>query len=165
MTKFAKYLLYAGMGLAALVVFALSGQIGKFVGRTVGETTVENYQEGKQEAFLEKGQAMAAEEIRKQLPMRIDEITTLQSVLSAGKALIYNYRMSLKKSDLDTNKFIAEMKKTLVHNVCQQKQISFVKFLFSETKKQHLLKNNNIFLKTMKLGGIFGLSQVSNICF
>jgi len=49
--------------------------------------------------------------------------------------------------------------------VCQQKQISFVKFLFSETKKQHLLKNNNIFLKTMKLGGIFGLSQVSNICF
>ena len=123
MTKFAKYLLYAGMGLAALVVFALSGQIGKFVGRTVGETTVENYQEGKQEAFLEKGQAMAAEEIRKQLPMRIDEITTLQSVLSAGKALIYNYRMSLKKSDLDTNEFIAKMTENLAHNVCQQKQM------------------------------------------
>ena len=69
---------------------------------------------------------MAAAEARKQLPMRIDEITTLQSVLSAGKALIYNYRMSLKKSDLDTNKFIAEMKKTSVHNVCQQKQMKSI---------------------------------------
>jgi len=69
---------------------------------------------------------MAAEEGRKQLPIQVDEFTILQNVLSAGKGLIYHYRVSLKKNDLDTNQFIAEMKETLVHNVCQQKEMKYI---------------------------------------
>ena len=63
---------------------------------------------------------MAAQEIRKQAPIQIDEITTLQSAHSVGKTLIYNYRLSLRKSDINDN-FVAEMRKSLKHNVCQNK--------------------------------------------
>jgi hypothetical protein len=86
----------------------------------VGKSAVESYQEGKQQGVLEKAQEMAAQEIRKQAPIQIDEITTLQSAHSVGKTLIYNHRLSLRKSDINDN-FVAEMRKSLKHNVCQNK--------------------------------------------
>lgn len=117
MAKVMKYLLYAGLGLAALIAWALSGQIGQFVGKSA----VESYQEGKQQGVIEKAVEMAAVEIRKQLPIQIDEITTLQTVMSAGKTLIYTYRLSRKKSDMDIDYFIANKRENLKSNVCQQK--------------------------------------------
>lgn len=122
MAKVAKYLLYAGLGLAALIAWALSGEIGRFVGKSA----VESYQEGKQQGVIEKAAEMAAVELRKQLPIQIDEITTLQTVVSAGKTLIYHHRLSLKKSDVDIDYFIAKMRENLKNNVCQQKQMKSI---------------------------------------
>ena len=116
MAKVAKYFLYAGLGLAAFMVWALSGEIGRFVGKSA----VESYQEGKQQGVIEKAVEMAAVELRKQLPIQIDEITTLQTVISVGKTLIYQYRLSRKKSDIDIDYFIENKRENLSSNVCQQ---------------------------------------------
>ena len=69
---------------------------------------------------------MAAAEVRKQLPIQIDEITTLQTVFSAGKTGIYQYRLSLIRGDIDVDYFIAKMRENLRNNVCQQKQMKYI---------------------------------------
>ena len=85
MAKIAKYLLYAGLGIAALITWALSGQIGKYVGKS----TVENYRQekkqGKIEAVLEKVLEKSASEIKKQLPIKIDETTTLVGIIGSDR--------------------------------------------------------------------------------
>ncbi len=119
MTKVAKYGLSAGVGLAALILWALSGGTGT----SVETAAVESPGEVKQQGGVEEAQEMAALELRKQLPMQIDETTTLQSALGVGKTLIYYYRISQLKSDIDNDSFIVEARETLRQDVCQKKQM------------------------------------------
>ncbi len=112
-----KFLLYAGLGCVGLVLWALSGQIGRFVGKSA----IENYQQGKMQGAVEKAQEMAAEQIRKQLPIQVDEGTTLYNVMVSGKTLIYQYRMKRYKNRIDLDSFHSEMVAMLKHNVCNEK--------------------------------------------
>ncbi len=131
MTKVAIYVLFAGLGLAALIWWALSGGTGTSVettaiessreGKQQGESAVEGIQEGKRQGEPEKAQEMAAKELKDRLPIQIDETKTLQSAINVGKTLIYYYKISLRKSDIDKDNFIAEMRETLRHEVCQKK--------------------------------------------
>lgn len=131
MTKVTKYGLYAGLGLAALILWALSGGTGTSVEisavestqeeKQQGESAVESSREGKRQGGVEEVQGMAARELRKQLPMQIDETTTLQSALGVGKTLIYYYRISQEKSAIDNDSFIVETRETLRQDICQKK--------------------------------------------
>lgn len=112
-----KFLLYAGLGCVGLVLWALSGQIGRFVGKSA----IENYQQGKMQGAVEKAQEIAAEQIRKQLPIQVDEVTTLYNVMVSGRALIYQYRMKRYKDRIDLDNFHSEMLAMLKYNVCNEK--------------------------------------------
>ena len=118
MAKVAKYFLYAGLGLAALIVWVLSGAIGQFVGKSA----VDSYQEGKRQGVIEKALELAAKEAVKQLPIQVNENTTLWTVVSSGKTLIYHHRLSLNKSEVDFEK----MRENIRNNVCQQKDMKYV---------------------------------------
>jgi hypothetical protein len=117
-----KWAVYIILGLSGILLWSMAGVIGKYVGKTV----VQEYQQGKNAGLVNEAQAVAAKQIRKQLPMKIDEITTLQSVASMNSLLIYNYSIDLKKSEIDSTVFLPRMKKNLKSNVCGQKAMAKV---------------------------------------
>ena len=123
MAKVAKFLLITGLGLAVLIAWVLSSETGRLMWRTA----VGGFQKGQNQESVRRGQEMAARELRKQVPIQIDEITTLQSVIVLGKRVMYNNRIAMKTSDLDTDYFIEGMKKNLRYNICQHKvTVSFL---------------------------------------
>lgn len=115
-----KNLIYAVLGGVAILAWALSGEIGKFVGRSA----VDRYFEGQSQGAVEMAQAAAANELRAQLPMRIDDLTTLERVMSAGTTLIYQYRVDFTESDVDTA-WYQSMKNMLATNVCKQSDMRY----------------------------------------
>jgi hypothetical protein len=110
-----KSLIYAVSGGVAILAWALSGEIGRFVGKSA----VDRYLQGQSRGVVEMAQEAAAKELREQLPMRIDDLTTLERVMSAGSALIYQYRVDFTERDID-NSWHAKMKSMLAANVCRQ---------------------------------------------
>jgi hypothetical protein len=114
-----KILIYVAGGVLLFGLWALSGQIGRFIGRSA----VENFSQGRQEGAVEKAMELAVHELRKQLPMQVDEATTLQNIPPAGKAFIYYYRLSYVKDDTSIANFHDPMKRNVISNVCQQKDM------------------------------------------
>ena len=62
-------------------------------------------------------QLVAAENIRKQLPMKIDEQTTIWAVAAAGRMAIYSYRLDVKKENIPLS-WYRQQKTLLTNNVC-----------------------------------------------
>lgn len=61
-----------------------------------------------------------AKELNKQLPLKVDEYTTLVAVIVSGNALCYNYRVDIEKEYLtqsDVNDLIKEIKETGKENL------------------------------------------------
>jgi 3-phosphoglycerate kinase len=114
-----KRLGYIIFAIGGLLLFAFAGQIGRYVGKS----GVQSYEAGKMQGLVEKGQELAAVELRKQLPLQVDKLTTLQTVVSAGKMLIYRYEIATKKTEVDIGGFVSEMTEILKNNTCQQKQM------------------------------------------
>jgi hypothetical protein len=61
-----KWIKYAAIGIAILAVFAIANGVGRFTGKTV----IKEYLAGKELGVIESAQAYAAEQLRKQLPIR-----------------------------------------------------------------------------------------------
>jgi ATP-dependent protease ClpP protease subunit len=94
--------------------------------------------------LVENGQKLAALELRKQLPKRIDELTTLQNVTSVSTALMYQYKLDISKSDVDVAFFKSEMKNTLIENTCSKKDSKLTlmnggEYMFSYQDSEGLL--------------------------
>jgi len=102
------------IGLGSLLIIVLAKSIGWYV----GHSTVQNYQHGEMEGALTEAQSRAATELRKQLPQKIDEVTTLNSIFSTGTTLQYGYSISYNLSELNVEQFKQTMTKALQHNVC-----------------------------------------------
>jgi hypothetical protein len=62
-------------------------------------------------------QFAAAKELRKQLPMKADELTTLVTVASAGRMLMYSFRVEIEKERIPSD-FIGKQEANLKHNLC-----------------------------------------------
>lgn len=118
--KMLRWIGYIALGIGGIVLLGTVGGIGKYVGKTA----VQEYQQGKAAGVLEEVQAAVAKQLRKQLPMKMDKITTLQSVVSSGSLLIYNYTINLRESGIDHTTFISRMKDNLKTNVCEQKEMA-----------------------------------------
>lgn len=115
-----KSLIYVVSGSVVILAWALSGQIGEFVGRSA----VNRFSEGRSRGAIETAQAAAATELRSQLPIRVDDSTTLESVMSAGTTLVYQYRVDFSETDVDTT-WHQNMKKMLARNVCNQSDMRY----------------------------------------
>lgn len=66
-----------------------------------------------------EGQYLAAQSIRRNLPMKVDELTTWLAAVSAGRNLTYTYRMDIQKRELPSN-WYREQKSLLRSNVCHE---------------------------------------------
>ncbi len=108
-------------GYAALILAAL---FASGIGKIVGRSTAENYYESKDKAEIEKAQEKVAASIRRQLPMKVDEATTLQNVVSVGTNLTYHYIISQNLSDIDIENFKDNMNTHLKHNICDNEVMS-----------------------------------------
>lgn len=97
-----------------IFVMLFASSIGKIVGRS----TTQNYFDSKRDGQIEKAQEFAAAELRKQLPMKVDEYTTLQNALSSGKTLVYHYVIAADAIDVDNQSFRTEVNEILNKNVC-----------------------------------------------
>jgi len=117
-----KWIGYIAVGIGAIVLWSMAGSIGKFAGKSA----VQEYRQGKMLGVLAETQREVAKQLQQQLPMRIDEVTTLYNVASADELLIYNYRMDIKKSEIDYTDFMSKMKTQLRTNVCGQKDMAYV---------------------------------------
>ena len=114
-----KWIGYIALAIGAIIIFSLSGGIGKFAGRTA----VQEYQKGKGESVVAGAQKIAAEELRAQLPMRVNELTILQSVVSIGTLLMYNYTVDANRSEIDLKEFMSTMRSNIKTNVCSHKSM------------------------------------------
>ncbi len=88
-------------------------------GAYAGSKLVSSYMQDRNLVALEEGQALAAKQLRSQLPMKVDEATTLQSVISMGPALAYHYVIDANKADLDIESFKELMQVQLKANTCE----------------------------------------------
>lgn len=102
-------------GWIGLILVAL---MASSIGKIVGKSATQSYYESKSEGQVEKAQELAAIELRKQLPLKVDEYTTLQNALSSGTYLIYHYILSLDASEIDIASFTNGMTSKLRGNVC-----------------------------------------------
>lgn len=76
--------------------------------------------------IIEQSQRLAAEKYNKKLPQIIDEITTLKTVSSSGRTLIYHYQIFKSANDLDKSLFGKKMKSHLKDNVCKETNMRFM---------------------------------------
>ena len=60
-------------------------------------------------------------QLSKQLPLRVDEHTTLINVVAGSKTMRYFYEISLKKEDLDVDLLMAKIEKLTKNNICSMK--------------------------------------------
>jgi hypothetical protein len=100
--------------------------IASSIGKIAGKSATQSYYNSKSEGQIEKAQEFAAAEFRKQLPVKVDEYTTLQNVFSAGATLIYHYILSANSSDIEKQSFTSEMTGKLNGNVCGNNEMSKV---------------------------------------
>ena len=73
-------------------------------------------------ALIECANRYAAQQINAQTPMRVDDITTLESVTTSGTTVIYNQRANVDVRDI-TAPIRAQMDQTVRRNVCASEQM------------------------------------------
>ncbi len=80
-------------------------------------------------------QLLAAQTVRKNLPMKVDEYTTWLSATSAGRTLIYTYRMEISKNEIPAS-WYRDQRSLLKNNVCSEPTMR--KLLFLGAKYSYL---------------------------
>jgi hypothetical protein len=113
-----RFVRYGSIAVALVVALAFAG-VGKYVGRKA----TDSYFDDKSSAAIERAQEVAAKELRKQLPMKVDSVTTLQSVLSFKETIIYSYIINIDFDQIDSSDFISKISKRVIHNVCSTREM------------------------------------------
>lgn len=78
------------LALAGLLVVFFSKEIGGFVGKFAAQNAVSGYGEGGWEEITRK----VAVDLNKQLPMTVDNDTTLLAVTASGKTMTYHHKIN-----------------------------------------------------------------------
>ena len=97
-------------GIVGFVVMLMVAGTGSIISRHIVQ---ENFHES-----IEVRQAAIAKHLSKQLPQKVDEITTWQSVASEGPLLIYNYTIDSTKIEIDWAVMLSRMKSNLKTLAC-----------------------------------------------
>ena len=80
-----------------------------------GQVEAQDYRE-----IVAKAQRDGAKLLREQLPIKLDDYTTLTDVKAVNTNLRYHYTVNAKRSEIDLNQFISQMSSTLESKVCGQ---------------------------------------------
>jgi hypothetical protein len=74
--------------------------------------------------LVAESQTRAAAELRKQLPKKLDDVTTLRDVYAVGPAMFFRATLSKPLAESDKDKFEEEAAKRLTYNVCSSSMVS-----------------------------------------
>lgn len=98
----------------AVLVYAFAGSLGQLLGKAgVNAYTTKSHERSNDGNLIDKIQAEAAANLRKQLPLQVDELTTLQTVLSAGPMLMYSYLLGMTYAEIDQDFFLVKCQRSL----------------------------------------------------
>jgi hypothetical protein len=90
------------MGLVSFVVIVLAATIGKEIGKVGYQAASRSLQSPQDvQTMLAEGFLKAKQELDKQLPKKVDEITTLTGVRAEGATLVYVNRVDVDAVDVD----------------------------------------------------------------
>jgi hypothetical protein len=78
--------------------------------------------------------ALLVPELRKNLPMKVDEITTWLAIQALGPAVLYTYRIDLPKQDIEA--IAGDLKNVTTQNACNNK--TWRMFLDAGARQRHL---------------------------
>ena len=78
--------------------------------------------------------ALLVPELRKNLPMKVDEITTWLAILALGPAVLYTYSFDLPKQDIEA--IAGDLKNVTTQNACNNK--TWRMFLDAGARQRHL---------------------------
>jgi hypothetical protein len=92
--------------------------------------------------LMEQILRLQVKELNKNLPKKIDEQTTLNSVSNNGRTMIYNYQLSLSVNQINKNMFRDKMKNLLIKNVCMEKNMRLTLKNGTSYKYVYADKNN-----------------------
>jgi|HigsolmetaGSP11D_1036233.scaffolds.fasta_scaffold01107_2 hypothetical protein len=106
---------------AILLGALLAKPIGEFVGRTV----VRQYMSGTKEAAISELTLQAAQTLAKQVPIQLDEITTLYAVVAVGNTIMYHHRLSIEVPSNAAQKFLTRQRAALIARVCGSQDTRF----------------------------------------
>ncbi len=81
--------------------------------------------------------ALIVPEIRKQVPMRVDEITTWLSIQAVGPGVIYTYRIDLPKQDIAQR--ADQLQSVTTQNACNNK--TWRMLLDAGARQRHVYKD------------------------
>ncbi len=131
-----KWVIYGFFGLIGIALWATAGGIG----REVGHKAVKTYEQTQTAGFIEQAQANAAAELNRRLPIKVDADTTLMKAEPAGITLIYHYKLSFSKAEIDPSFFSQTFSNEIQKKVCLQKPMRLVlnkggKYLYSYKDK------------------------------
>ena len=71
-----------------------------------------------------ESQSRAAAELRKQLPKKLNDVTTLTDVYAVGPAIFFRTTLSKPLAEIDKDKFEKETSNFLTHNICSSSMVS-----------------------------------------
>jgi hypothetical protein len=110
----------------SIAVLAVAGilaiALAKPMIQLIGETGTKQFADGRLESELVTMQAAIAEQVRKQLPQKIDNVTTLQDVTSIGPVLAYLYVIDMDLNPTEAEQLLDERRTDVISNVCVQKR-------------------------------------------
>lgn len=78
--------------------------------------------------------ALLVPELRKNLPMKVDEITTWLAIQAVGPAVLYTYSFDLPKQDIEA--IAGDLKNVTTQNACNNK--TWRMFLDAGARQRHL---------------------------
>lgn len=85
-------------------------------------------------AQLSRLMLLTAEEISKQLPKKVDEVTTLLSVLATPRGLLYNFRADISKDEVEPSA-VAQFRRNQIEAHCEEPtSLKFLKLGAEYTK-------------------------------
>jgi hypothetical protein len=114
LNRFVKYGAYV---VVLVVSFGLAHGIGEITGKYIAGQDFET---------IVEAQRITAAILRNQLPIKVDEITTLQSVSTVGKTLQYHFKLEAIKDDIDVADFHKMWTTNLKTEVCQNESMRYV---------------------------------------
>lgn len=134
-----------GVVLLGILAFALAKGIGSVVGRTTVDRFSSGYSAGANDEALVKGIENAAQQIRKQAPIHVDDVTTLRDAMASGKQIIYIMEVNSEIPAEDISAAKADIEQQNRSRSCSEESTRKLISLGGVMTWQYTLKNDQMF--------------------
>ena len=91
------------------------------MGKEIGKVVSNKYTSQKNSETIETAIQKAVVKVRKILPKKIDDVTTLTNVEGSGSKIMFFYVLDRNNKDIDRELFHKAVSKKLSHDLCNEK--------------------------------------------